>query len=120
MTKVWSRETVEDRERVLKMLSGDGYGGEANVRCPECGFDYSHVREVFTRFGTDPYGGGHPYPGTVAKGTSRYRRDALVIVFEGECGHLWELVIQQHKGINLLQLRHPVEVEAAPPQPLKF
>ncbi len=37
MTKVWSRETVEDRERVLKMLSGDGYGGEANVRCPECG-----------------------------------------------------------------------------------
>ena len=98
-------EQVEDREAVISALSGGGYGGEANIRCPRCGSNYSHVREVFTRFGTDPNEGGHPYPGTVAKGTSNYRRDAVVVAFDGECGHQWELIIQQHKGINLLQLR---------------
>jgi hypothetical protein len=25
-----------------------------------------------------------------------------VTVFDGECGHRWEFVIQQHKGVNLL------------------
>ncbi len=94
---------MRDRQDILSALSGEGYQGEVNIRCPECGANESHIREVFTRFGTDPHEGGHPYKGTTAKGTNpNSRRDALVIVFDGECPHAWELTIQQHKGINLL------------------
>jgi hypothetical protein len=75
------------------------------IRCPVCQFDYSHIRAVFTRLGTDE--GRHPYPGTVARERTEHseRRAALVIVLDGECGHTWELVIQQHKGNNYVETR---------------
>jgi hypothetical protein len=83
----------------------------AMVLCPACDWEYSHIREVFTRFGTDRYEGGHAYTGTIAKGVDpRWRRDGLVIVFDGECGHSWELLIQQHKGNNYVE-RHVVRSE---------
>jgi hypothetical protein len=80
---------------------GQVYSGEHNLACPACGSDYSHIREVFTRLGCDP-GERTVYPGTTARdgGSTRERRSALVAVFDGECGHVWELVVQQHKGIN--------------------
>jgi hypothetical protein len=81
-------------------------GGEQVMACPVCRNAYSHIREVFTRFGTDPHEGGQPYQGTVAKGVVEdERRDALVIVFDGECPHAWELVIQQHKGNDCVYVR---------------
>jgi hypothetical protein len=46
--------------------------------------------------------GCHVYPGTRVLGVTAERRSALTIVFDGECGHAWELRIQQHKGINLV------------------
>ena len=70
------------------------------VICPKCGGDYSHIQEVFTRLGHDPVEGGVAYPGTIAKGVCESRRDCLVIKFDGECGHLFEWQIQQHKGNN--------------------
>jgi hypothetical protein len=76
------------------------------MACPVCRNAYSHIREVFTRFGIDPYEGGHPYQGTVGKGVVQdKRRDALVVVFDGECPHAWELVIQQHKGNDCVYVR---------------
>jgi hypothetical protein len=88
------------------VVSGDAYAGELNIRCPVCGGDYSHIFEVFTRLGVDPLEGGRPYRGTVAKTVdTRMRRDSLVIVFHGECPHSWELIIEQHKGVNLVCVR---------------
>jgi len=26
-------------------------------------------------------------------------------VFDGECGHAWEVCVQQHKGINFVEVR---------------
>jgi hypothetical protein len=72
---------------------------EHSVICPKCGHNYSHIREVFTRLGIDPVEGGRPYQGTIARGATLHeRRACLVIVFEGECGHIFEWQIQQHKG----------------------
>jgi len=74
---------------------------EHTVICPKCGYNYTHVSEVFTRLGVDPCEGGVAYSGTIAKGVvPGERRDCLVIRFEGECGHTFEWQIQQHKGNN--------------------
>jgi hypothetical protein len=78
-------------------------GAASCVTCPTCGFDYSHIREVFTRPGCDPEEGASAYPGTQRiRPASSWRRPELVIVFDGECGHAWEMQIQQHKGQNLM------------------
>ena len=83
---------------------------QESVKCPSCGTDYSHIREVFTRMGSDP-NEARIYAGTRAKGTTDERRSALVIVFDGECEHAWEWEIQQHKGNNLFSAR------LVPPKP---
>ena len=73
------------------------------VVCPVCGQQCTHVTEVFTRLGSD----GHEnqvYKGTVQKGYSSWRRSALVVVFSCEDGHSWELVIQQDKGNNFVEV----------------
>lgn len=73
------------------------------LTCPICGFYYSHIRDVFTRLGQDPHE-ATVYPGTRPIGlVPDERRSALIVCLDGECGHQWELQIQQHKGINLLQ-----------------
>ena len=81
---------------------GDFYRGELNIRCPACGSDYSHIREVYTACGSGSGVDTGPYTGTVEKGHTPADRSALVIEFDGECGHRFVLVIQQHKGINQL------------------
>lgn len=73
--------------------------------CPVCGYDYSHVRSAYTALGNDPAEGGVPYTGTEARGVTPFRRDCLVITIDGECGHAWEIRIQQHKGINYVSTR---------------
>jgi hypothetical protein len=92
---------------VAGFLTSDhgGNPGELAIACPVCGFYYSHIREALTRVGTDVYE-AEVYAGTVAGGTATgERRSALVIVFDGECGHAWEVSIQQHKGINFVEVR---------------
>lgn len=75
------------------------------VICPKCGFNYSHIRSCYTALGQDEHEGGVAYPGTEARGVTTYRRDCLVITFDGECEHAWEVRIQQHKGINYIWTR---------------
>jgi hypothetical protein len=76
---------------------------ESILCCPHCGFDYNHIQMVYTRMGCDE-AEACIYQGTSlvepAKQLSEggYRRSAVVIEIEGECGHRWNLVIQQHKG----------------------
>ena len=71
------------------------------VCCPECGGTYSHIQSAYTRQGCDEFEGRDAYPGTVAIGVNaEERRAGIVVEFEGECGHLFEITIQQHKGVN--------------------
>jgi hypothetical protein len=86
----------------LAFRLGTVYLDTPNITCPICGDDYSHVREAGTLLGGDE---GHIYPGTQLLGLSSERRSALSVVIDGECGHSWELRIQQHKGLSLLQIR---------------
>jgi hypothetical protein len=69
--------------------------------CPECGDTYSHVRRVGTLLGSDAVE-ARVYPGSATIGTTALRRSALAIELDGECGHSWRLLVQQHKGENFL------------------
>jgi hypothetical protein len=78
--------------------------------CPVCGMRYGHVRHVATEI--DPGGdenGEDPYSGTseTIEHKTGYRRPAVRINIEGECGHNWTLLIQQHKGSLVLHARWP-------------
>jgi hypothetical protein len=82
---------------------GISAGAEDTLVCPMCSFDHTHIRSVFTEVG--PEEGGGPYPGTTTGRPGRDRRNCLVVVVDGECGHSWELRVQQRKGINYLSQR---------------
>jgi len=91
-----------DREQVIKAFSGDPYSARGTtVECPVCGFQYSHIREVYTRMGGDEYE-AKVYQGTEVKEQGAERRSALVIVVDGECEHAWKLIIKQLKGVNVV------------------
>jgi hypothetical protein len=97
---------ITDTPTVVRALSSNFYDGEPNLCCPTCWRDESHIREVFTQPGSNPGERGAAYPGTELRGPvmKHQRCDALVIVLDGECGHQWQLRIQQYKGINKLEL----------------
>lgn len=84
-------------------LTSEAYLGEWSIACLMCGGLYSHIREAGTLLGLDP-NEGSVYPGTHLIGTTPSRRSAVSITFDGECGHAWELRIQQHKGVNLFEV----------------
>lgn len=92
------------------LTQAGAYSGDWAIACPTCGFDYSHVREAGTLLGGDE---GHVYPGTHVLGMSADRRSAVSIIFDGECGHAWELRIQQHKGVNLVEVHALTPAEPA-------
>jgi uncharacterized Zn finger protein len=95
---------VLDRKQTIKCLSGREGSYEAYFICPVCGDEWSHVREVFTRLGYDRDEAAI-YEGTPVKEYSDgWRRSAVVVVVDGECGHVWNFIIQQHKGVNFLRI----------------
>lgn len=97
--------TVHRGESALAFLSGSIYGGEINVKCPSCNEDYTHVRRVGTLVGSDEHEATPAYDGTFPTGATPSRRSAVEIVFECEsCPDLFALVIQQHKGNNLIEV----------------
>lgn len=66
--------------------------GEQNILlCPICGFNYNHLN------------GFREYPET---GEPYYANKMYSIKFAGECGHSWELCIEQHKGHSFVFRRH--------------
>lgn len=86
--------------------------GDLILVCPTCTEYCSHIRCVYTRIGPETatwQDSRDAYAGTEARVDPefRYRRPGLVIVVDGECGHSWEVVIQQHKGVNSV-LQAPV------------
>lgn len=96
---------------VLPCLSGTILSGELNIRCPNCGSDYTHVRHAGTLVGSDDNEATPAYSGTAPSGATGSRRSALEIVFTCEgCPKLFALVIQQHKGNNLIQIDDDVKI----------
>lgn len=69
-----------------------------DLLCPVCHHECNHIQEVFTLTGSDEHEAIGAYPGTQSKGSTGERRSALVMRIAGECGHVWDLIIQQHKG----------------------
>lgn len=88
---------------------GQTYGVES-MCCPFCGEDYSHIRYAHTLLGSDDCE-ARIYPGTVQGGETKSRRSALAIGFDGECEHSWEVVIQQHKGVNFVLVEEIEQIE---------
>jgi hypothetical protein len=82
--------------------------------CPLCnpgdGIN-NHVRSVATEFAPDA-DEAQIYRGTVlcCVRQSSERRSALRIDFDGECGHRWTLIFQQHKGRIYVSYRGTDEV----------
>lgn len=73
------------------------------LRCPVCESGFSHVRAVYTLLGGDESGGLYRGSYLVARETD-YRRDALAVRVEGECGHCWDFVFQQQKGQTFVRI----------------
>lgn len=132
MMPAWRRPRRRRRRRVVSSVSVPPFsvslqdctapvtrldGDETVILCAYCGSEYSHVVNVFTRIGSDPSEAGI-FRGTKAGGSVDSRRSCLVVVFEGECGHVFEWRIQQHKGNNFLRVVYvgdAGEAAAAPP-----
>ncbi len=81
-----------------------GYGmdhgrTERLLQCPVCGFDYAEITDVYGLHGSDPGEAtrGVP-PGLRIAGTCGERRGCVVICVKGECGHRWQIRLQQHRG----------------------
>jgi len=107
---------VYEGASVLKFLSGNISAGDINMRCPSCGFDFTHIREVGTLMGQDEHE-AVVYKGTGIIGKTKSRRSAIQIIFDCEgCTDTFALVIQQHKGNDFLQ----VWADIGPKNPQRF
>ena len=97
----------------VEWLTTKSYPDELALACPVCGEWYSHIFRVYSRIGGDE--GKTPYLGTQGIIEGGERRAAVVVVVQGEsCGHWFRLVVQQRKGINLLdcEILSPEEAQA--------
>jgi uncharacterized protein YerC len=95
-------KAMREQLKVAKMIEGgSAYWDHSNMICPKCGGDYTHITHVYTRLGSDKLEASI-YHGTKQHGTTEERRSALVVEFGCEGGCAFEIVIQQHKGINFV------------------
>jgi hypothetical protein len=89
-------------------LAGAGSDDSQWLQCPVCQGFNNHIARVATE--VDPRGdenGDGLYQGTTetVRVANGYRRPALRVDIEGECGHDWTLLLQQHKGALIVQAR---------------
>jgi hypothetical protein len=93
-----------DQTAIIKWcLSGSDTMDDVNIRCPNCGYDYTHIERAGTLTGSDEYEAVKAYPGTESIGVTGSRRSAIKVVMScEECPTLFGLIIQQDKGVNFL------------------
>jgi hypothetical protein len=97
-------------KEAVALLSGHILLGEANVVCPNCHSDYTHVHHVGTLVGSDEHEAVAAYQGTAPSAATPQRRSAVEIVFSCEnCPEYFALVIQQSKGNNLVEVHQNVD-----------
>ena len=78
------------------------------LACPLCGCRWTHLQKAYALEGSDPFDGGCEFGelyGVPVGGISEYRRGALVVEFWAECGHSFEVELQQHRGETFLTPR---------------
>jgi hypothetical protein len=96
-------EIVEiDDEETAKVFDKNEHWGYPHLSCPICGMNDAHVVSAYGRTGVDKAESGKGYLGVETRGRTNDRRDALSIGVEGECGHNFNIVFQQHKGTEFL------------------
>ncbi len=101
---------IHKGQDAVTLLSGEIYGGETNVICPNCRSDYTHVHHVGTLVGSDQHEAVVAYDGTDPSGATPSRRSAVEIVFSCEkCPEYFAIVVQQHKGNNLIEIHQNVD-----------
>jgi len=101
---------VHRGKEAVALLSGQILMGEANVVCPNCRSDYTHVHHVGTLVDSDEHEAVTAYDGTTPSGATPQRRSAVEIVFSCEnCPEYFALVIQQSKGNNLVEVHQNVD-----------
>jgi len=82
--------------------------GQWMLTCPCCGCGYTHIQKTYALEGSDPFEGGSEDGelfNVPVGGLSEYRRGALVVEFWAECGHSFEVELQQHRGETFLTPR---------------
>jgi hypothetical protein len=92
---------IDDSE-VGEVFTGSDFGCGPSLRCPVCGAGWLHAQSAHARLGGDE--GGDGYRGVEARGRTDERRDALCIGVEGECGHNFNIIFQQHKGNEFIRV----------------
>jgi hypothetical protein len=93
-----------EQENVGAVLAGGQHVNCCHLSCPVCGQWEIHIRSAFARTGIDEYEGGKGYLGVETRGRTTGRRDALCIGAECEFGHSFNIVFQQSKGLELVQI----------------
>jgi len=80
---------------------GFSYGDKIVIQCPFCDLDYHKIIRVGTELDNEYGDEAEIYKGTslVIERNTGERRSALRIDLQGECGHSWSLILQQHKGV---------------------
>lgn len=96
---------------VLRSIREGDCGSVVNIKCPYCDGNYTHIRHVGTLVGHDKLEAVSSYDGTFTTGATPSRRSALEVVFDcEECpGRPFSIVIQQHKGINYVQIHIDID-----------
>lgn len=90
---------------INSLVGGNGYAGDVCIACPYCRGDYTHICSVGTLLGTDACEAS-VYSGTSVIGRTTSRRSALQITLTCElCPKPFDIVIQQHKGVNSIEVR---------------
>src|SRR5438132_14360125 len=93
------------------VCTGDHYAGESVMLCPVCHFEFSHTESAGTLMGTDDFE-ARIISGTEVVGKSPSRRSAVVVNFEGECGHEWRVIFQQYKGNTIIMTEYNTKARA--------
>lgn len=101
---------IESPTEIRSLLSDRELLPHLVLCCPSCKNGNTHVKHVGTLVGGDE--GTLAYEGTDPTGASPYRRSAVEIVFWCEtCPKHFSLVIQQHKGNNIVLIHEDVTVK---------
>jgi len=77
------------------MMNGGGVEGSEILLCPICGCGCNHLESIGTLLGDDEW----EEPQTLLAATDlEWRRNGIVLNYECENGHDWNLRVHQHKG----------------------
>lgn len=83
----------------IALLSGQACEGEANVVCPACQSNHTHVFRLATQVGIYGDEANAAREGSTLNDVASERRSVVEIVFSCEhCPHHFALVLEQHQG----------------------